>query len=67
MQDAETLGNEQSVQARVEERDGALDLGRGHGLTLDGGEFVTQFGNALLELVVALVELELGLAAARGR
>jgi hypothetical protein len=37
--------------------DRALDLGCGHGFTLDGGKFVTQLRHALLELVVALVEL----------
>jgi hypothetical protein len=38
-----------------EEREGALDLGRGHRLALDGGELVTQLGHSLLELAGALV------------
>jgi hypothetical protein len=42
---------------RIEEHDSGLDLGRGHGHALDGGEFVTQLGHALLELVVAFIEL----------
>jgi hypothetical protein len=57
VQDAEALADEEHVPDRIEERHGALDRGSGHDLALDGGEFVTQFGHALLELVVALVEL----------
>lgn len=42
MQEAEALGNEQQVPDRVEERNRALARGCGHGLALDGGEFVVR-------------------------
>jgi hypothetical protein len=45
------------VPDRIEERDGALDLGRGNRLVLDCGELVTQLSHSLLELAGALVEL----------
>jgi hypothetical protein len=57
MQDAAAFRDEQQVPDRIEERDSALDRCRGHSLTLDGGEFITQLCHALLKLVVALVEL----------
>jgi hypothetical protein len=44
-QDAEALGNEQQVPDRIEEREGALDLGCGNRLVLDGGELVTQLSH----------------------
>jgi hypothetical protein len=54
---AEPLGDEPQVPDRVDARDGALERGHGRDLALDSGEFVRQFGHALLKLVVALVEL----------
>jgi hypothetical protein len=48
---------QQHVPDPIEERDGALDRGGGHGLALSSRELVTQLGHALLELVVARVEL----------
>jgi hypothetical protein len=56
VQDAEALRDEEQIPDRVEERDRALDRGRRHRLSLDGGELVTQLGHALLELVTALVD-----------
>jgi hypothetical protein len=41
----------------IEERHRALNLGCGYGLALSSRELVTQLDHALLELVVALVEL----------
>jgi hypothetical protein len=57
VQDAESLGNEEQVPDRIEERDRALNRGRGYGLALDSGKLVTQLGDTHLELLVALVEL----------
>jgi hypothetical protein len=51
------LGDEESVPDRLEQCHRAQDLGRGNHLVLDGGELVTQLNHALLELVVARVEL----------
>ncbi len=48
----------------LEERDGTLDLVRGHGLALDHGQLVTKLGHATLELVGLFVELGQALTAA---
>jgi hypothetical protein len=49
VQDAEALGDEQQVPDWVKECEGALDLGCGHDLALDGGELITQLSHTLLE------------------
>jgi hypothetical protein len=40
VQDAEALGDEEQVSDRIEERDGALDLGCRYGLVLEHGKLV---------------------------
>jgi hypothetical protein len=57
MQRRPETSSEQQVPDRGAVRDHALSRRRGHGLALGGSELVTQLGHALLELVVALVEL----------